>query len=88
MLMENLVSVSLLSNNECPTRSQEMGLSGSQGMGSAGSQGMGPTGSQGMGPIGSQGMAIRPQSCQALSDPYLNFYIFFLVSNIPFPVVI
>lgn len=44
MLVENLVSVSLLSNNECPTRSQGMGLSGSQGMGSAGSQGMGPTG--------------------------------------------
>ena len=36
MLMENLVTVSLLSNNECPTRSQEMGLSGSRGMGPTG----------------------------------------------------
>ena len=93
MLMESLVSVSLLSTNECPTRSQGMGLSGSQGMGSAGSnrgwvqQGMGPTGSQGMGPTGSQGMVIRPQSCQALSDPYFICFCF-LVSDISFPVVI
>ena len=82
--MENLVSVSLLSNNECPTRSQ--------GMGPTGSQGMGLTGSQGMGPTGSQGMAIRPRSCQALSDPNLNFCFVCCIKvywcNISFPAVI